>query len=450
MNRYAPFVVLVALAALVAACAPQTALVGEGSAGVTGSVAVDWGKGTAAPGKEVLLLNARTGKVVETTKTNWAGQYGFGGVAPGAYLVRVGQFQQSVQVAKGDHKVNFDLSEPDGVYKWQKQLYQGLLAAQTPAGQQGQAGASQAAQGAPPAAQGTPQSGLDADTRIPQGSGAQGAQNAAPPATQTVAPKVSESSAPLKTGGGMVSSSSGKRRTTGAAPAAPSLLGGWVHEENGGAVSLVFESQDRLVYDGDTAGYTLRPGEIVVMQDQGPAAYPYVLKGSSLEITFPDGSRRVFRRARDAGGTAASGGGSPAMQAANRGLHQHFGGYWWAFSASSGLSSSSSGGKIMLLKPDGSYARSGQYSTSGGLSGGGSYGYASDSHARGRWTATGDKFNGVIRLVDASGRAVDVRYRVKSCTPQKFAEYYFNGSLYVYATADQLRYAGYGDAEIPR
>jgi hypothetical protein len=143
-----------ALAVLVAACAPQTALVGEGSAGVTGSVAVDWGKGTAAPGKEVLLLNARTGKVVETTKTNWAGQYGFGGVAPGAYLVRVGQFQQSVQVAKGDHKVNFDLSEPDGAYKWQKQLYQGLFAVPTPAGQQGQAGASQAAQGAPQAAQG--------------------------------------------------------------------------------------------------------------------------------------------------------------------------------------------------------------------------------------------------------------------------------------------------------
>jgi hypothetical protein len=156
MNRYAPFVVLVALAALVAACAPQMALVGEGSAGVTGSVAVDWGKGTAAPGKEVLLLNARTGKVVETTKTNWAGQYGFGGVAPGAYLVRVGQFQQSVQVTKGDHKVNFDLSEPDGAYKWQKQLYQGLLSAITPAGSQGgqAAGSSQAAQGAPQGGQG--------------------------------------------------------------------------------------------------------------------------------------------------------------------------------------------------------------------------------------------------------------------------------------------------------
>jgi len=118
---------IVIAAFLLSSCASQMAMVSGGTISVTGAVAKNWAQGTPAVNQEVKLVDSKTGKVVETTRTNWAGSYGFGGVEPGNYTVHAGRYKQNVKVSSGNNKVNFDLSEPDGVYRWEKQLYQGVM-----------------------------------------------------------------------------------------------------------------------------------------------------------------------------------------------------------------------------------------------------------------------------------------------------------------------------------
>lgn len=69
------------------------------------------------------------------------------------------------------------------------------------------------------------------------------------------------------------------------------LLGSWQCSGEQGASQLVFQSENVLVYDGEASSYMLAPGVIRVVEDFMPVDYPYTLKGDSLAVTFPDGSR---------------------------------------------------------------------------------------------------------------------------------------------------------------
>jgi hypothetical protein len=51
------------------------------------------------------------------------------------------------------------------------------------------------------------------------------------------------------------------------------LVGTWQCTGNFGIVPLVFESQNRVVFDGDPANYCLVPGAIRVQEDEGPMDY---------------------------------------------------------------------------------------------------------------------------------------------------------------------------------
>lgn len=82
--------------------------------------------------------------------------------------------------------------------------------------------------------------------------------------------------------------------------ASKGLLGAWQCSGEGGSSQLVFQSENVLVYDGEASSYTLAPDVIRVVEDFLPVDYPYTLKGDSLAVTFPDGSRIQCTRLKPA------------------------------------------------------------------------------------------------------------------------------------------------------
>ncbi len=68
------------------------------------------------------------------------------------------------------------------------------------------------------------------------------------------------------------------------------LLGRWQCQSEGGPIPLIFESQSRMVFDGEPANYTLVPGAIRVEEDYGYIDYGYALQGNTLLISFPGGT----------------------------------------------------------------------------------------------------------------------------------------------------------------
>jgi hypothetical protein len=83
----------------------------------------------------------------------------------------------------------------------------------------------------------------------------------------------------------------GKSKSTGG-----TLIGSWQCQGKSGASSLIFESQSRLVFNGDAANYRLVHNAIRVQQDDDPIDYPYFFKGNTLLVTFPNGSRIQCRK----------------------------------------------------------------------------------------------------------------------------------------------------------
>jgi hypothetical protein len=86
------------------------------------------------------------------------------------------------------------------------------------------------------------------------------------------------------------------------------LVGSWKCQGSSGNSSLIFESQNRLVFNGEAASYRLVQGAIRVQGDYGPVDYEYSLKGNTLYVRFPDGSRMQCLKTA----TAEAGGGEKA------------------------------------------------------------------------------------------------------------------------------------------
>jgi hypothetical protein len=68
-----------------------------------------------------------------------------------------------------------------------------------------------------------------------------------------------------------------------------SLLGRWQCQSYGETIPLIFESQNRMVFDGEAADYTLVPGAIRVEEAYGFVDYGYALEENTLLISFPGG-----------------------------------------------------------------------------------------------------------------------------------------------------------------
>ena len=149
-------------------------------------------------------------------------------------------------------------------------------------------------------------------------------------------------------------------------PKASELIGYWICNTAEGSVSLIFETEDRLIYDGDPAQYSISGSTIQVMGDYGPTPFPYRLDGNSLAITFPEGVTYTFVKQE----TGSGGGSSPTAEVDRQIRAILLSSAWKSFSYSGGSSSGFDGSEMMTHShsverhgylrffPDGTYSRS--------------------------------------------------------------------------------------------
>ncbi len=78
------------------------------------------------------------------------------------------------------------------------------------------------------------------------------------------------------------------------------LSGSWESRTYNGTVSLVFQSGNILIYNGERANYKLVPGAIRVQDGYDFVDYPYSVKRNTLFVTYPDGSQIKFTRLKSA------------------------------------------------------------------------------------------------------------------------------------------------------
>ena len=132
------------------------------------------------------------------------------------------------------------------------------------------------------------------------------------------------------------------------------------------------------------------------------------------------------------------------FQVDNSDLIRHFAGYWWHYSGTSAISHE----KLIHFAPDGTYRD--KKEDAADVSNLDQYGNVQNQYlgnfqnkGYGRWTPRGNKYEGVIIVIQPDGSSFEIEYKVKPSSPQKFGDYYFNGTLYGYITEEQLRMMNY-------
>jgi hypothetical protein len=196
------------------------------------------------------------------------------------------------------------------------------------------------------------------------------------------------------------------------------LLGHWQSSDPQREATLVFQSANRLVYNGEALAYQLLPGRVRVAGDSGYVDYPYRFQGEALIVTFPEeGYSLTFTKGSQ--GQAAADSAEPGGSAT---LVQHFAGNWWNATRNTET--------CVRLAPDGRFYEN--YTASyAEASSTPAWGIARDDNSSGRWTVQGTREQGVITFIYSSGKRDNVPYRVHVERGQTYwNEYFFNGTLY--------------------
>lgn len=200
-----------------------------------------------------------------------------------------------------------------------------------------------------------------------------------------------------------------------AADDAKKLLGKWDCKGGEGPAELVFNQGGKLVFDGETYGYTLSPGVIHLQTFTGASDYGYAFKGNALTVTFPDGSRLACSRREAKAGTGNKG------KDALRGGERFLRGTLCSWSGSSTYSSSYS--STMRAAFDGmgrfSYGGESSFSAKEGLA------YSGSPSSGGTYRVEGD--NVYLTFGDGSTGTATVHFRQADGT---ITELMFNGKLY--------------------
>jgi hypothetical protein len=201
--------------------------------------------------------------------------------------------------------------------------------------------------------------------------------------------------------------------TPAAAADVKNLLGAWECKTEQGTVTLVFRTEESLVYNGEELGYRLADSAIQVYDEfLGYVDYPYTLSGGVLSIVYPEGYTLKFKK-------AAAKTDKPPEKGAASDLVQHFAGAWKNYTQYTE--------NLVVLNPDGTYGQ--RYTSSYGTEESGTA--AGESHAQGRWTVRGTKEKGVISFAGNDGSSSDYEYQVHVENGEVYwSEYYFNGDLY--------------------
>jgi len=84
------------------------------------------------------------------------------------------------------------------------------------------------------------------------------------------------------------------------------LKGKWIFTEGDVNLELIFQSENKLIFDGEAANYSLAPGIIRVQDEYYIIDYPFVLEGKTMTITFPEGYQLIFTRAENNAGNSSA------------------------------------------------------------------------------------------------------------------------------------------------
>jgi len=200
------------------------------------------------------------------------------------------------------------------------------------------------------------------------------------------------------------------------AKAPPSLLGSWQCWGVSGTSVLVFESRNRLVYNGDPATYSLAPGVIRVQADGRTEDYRYHLKGDTLSITFPGGACLQCRRQQEGG---HRGGTAPGVAPSGKGLEWQLRGLLCSWGGSSSSGGSYSRSTRVSFDGHGTFRYASESSFSSGAGMG--YGRKAGGGQGGRYRVAGnqvyltfsDGSTGVAQVLmrQNSGRITEIKYK---------------------------------------
>lgn len=210
-------------------------------------------------------------------------------------------------------------------------------------------------------------------------------------------------------------------------PAGGSLLGTWQCAGNFGNAPLVFESRNRLVFNGDAANYTLVPGAFRVQEDYGLVDYAYSLKGNNLSVTFPDGSTMQCSRAASGGSKSGGAGDESGGGGAGGGSNWQLNGMLCSWSGSSSSGSSYSRSTRVSFDGQGRF----RYGSESSFSSGSGQAYGQGGGSQGTYRVSGNS----VYLTFGDGSTAVAKVQMKQ-NSGRITELMYNGTLYATGLCD--------------
>jgi hypothetical protein len=230
------------------------------------------------------------------------------------------------------------------------------------------------------------------------------------------------------------------------------LKGYWQCQEEGERFSLEFQSQTKLIYNGQATTYQILPNVLRVQEDYGVTDYYFEIQDATLIIFSPDGSVSYCQQIQkpnqqeqktrqsqqdypqETGGMgkwppvyarpAEANIDAPSLQA----LLYKFAGRWDHITSNTLTN--------LFLKPDGTYAEAyessygGTFTDQGGYQTG-NWGATGSENAQGTWRIEGSLRQGRIFLTSQNGNQTIINYQVHVKGGETFwGEYFFNNKIY--------------------
>jgi hypothetical protein len=230
------------------------------------------------------------------------------------------------------------------------------------------------------------------------------------------------------------------------------LKGYWQCQEEGIRSTLEFQSQNTLLYNGQSTNYQLLPNLLRVQEEHGVTDYYFEIQDATLIIFSPDGTisycqqvekpkqqEQILRQSQpvDVQQSAGMTGwpplyerppqvdeDAPSLQA----LLYKFAGRWDHITSNTLTN--------LFLKPDGTYEEAyessygGTFTDQGGYQTG-NWGATGSENTQGTWRIEGSLRQGRIYLTSRSGDQTILNYQVHVKGGETFwGEYFFNNKIY--------------------
>lgn len=186
-----------------------------------------------------------------------------------------------------------------------------------------------------------------------------------------------------------------------------SFIGSWRSSSALGDIDLIFKSSTQLVFDGETANYTLGKNVIRVQDGYEIIDYPYKFSGGNLIVSFPEGYQLTFIRVGEIKEKPTTSENTIAAGSNNTQLAKEISGIWWGYTGSTER-------KIGLCPNDAyqDYTESSYSGRSADSLGNENlaWGTTNQNGGQGTWRVQGDFQQGTIFVQYTDGREIRIHY----------------------------------------